>query len=140
MGSVRSGGVRGSEKMADVVRTLLLDASKSGKSFFMTSNGLVASSRVHIVTFLTYTPGQNRLDFTYVMSVRNINITLQTLAAQTPHITSSIRISSTMQHEIVTASLIFIHEIFLPYMVIVRCPRYANLFTALPISILKLKL
>jgi hypothetical protein len=27
MGSVRSGGASGSEKMADVVRTLLLDAS-----------------------------------------------------------------------------------------------------------------
>jgi hypothetical protein len=44
-----------------------------------------------------------------------------------------------MQHKIVTATLIFVH-MFRPYTVIIRCPRYAKLFTALLISILKLKL
>jgi hypothetical protein len=45
-----------------------------------------------------------------------------------------------MQHKIVTVSSIFIHDLFRPYTAIIRCLRYAKLFTALLVSILKLKL
>jgi hypothetical protein len=45
-----------------------------------------------------------------------------------------------MQHKIVMVTLIFIHDMFRPYTVIIRCPRYAKLFTALLVSFLKLKL
>jgi hypothetical protein len=49
-------------------------------------------------------------------------------------------ISVTMQHKIVTVTLIHIHNMFRSYTAIIRCPRYAKLFTALLVSILKLKL
>jgi hypothetical protein len=45
-----------------------------------------------------------------------------------------------MQHNIFTVTLISIHNMFQPYTAIIRCPRYAKLFTALLVSILKLKL
>jgi hypothetical protein len=45
-----------------------------------------------------------------------------------------------MQSKIVTVTLVFIHDMFRPYTAIIRCPHYAKLFTALIISILKLKL
>jgi hypothetical protein len=45
-----------------------------------------------------------------------------------------------MQHKIVTVTLIFIDDMFPPYSAIIRYPRYAELFTALLVSILKLKL
>jgi hypothetical protein len=45
-----------------------------------------------------------------------------------------------MQHKIVTVMLIFIHYMFHQYTAIIRGPRYAKLFTALLVSILKLKL
>jgi hypothetical protein len=41
-----------------------------------------------------------------------------------------------MQHKIVTATLIFIHDMFRPYRDIIRCSRYAILFTSLLVSIL----
>jgi hypothetical protein len=44
-----------------------------------------------------------------------------------------------MQHTIVTVALVIIHDMFRPCTAIIRCPRYAKLFTALFISILKLK-
>jgi hypothetical protein len=34
-----------------------------------------------------------------------------------------------MKRKIVTATLIFIHDMFRPYMAIIRCPCYAKLFT-----------
>jgi hypothetical protein len=49
-------------------------------------------------------------------------------------------ISVTMQHKVITASLIFIYDMFRLYTAIIMCPRYAKLFTALLLSILKLKL
>jgi hypothetical protein len=55
-------------------------------------------------------------------------------------IISSIYISVTMQHKIVTVTLIFIHGMFRPYTAINKCPRYSKLFIALLVSILKLKL
>jgi hypothetical protein len=45
-----------------------------------------------------------------------------------------------MQHKIVTVILIFINDMFAPYTTIIRCPSYANLITALLVSILKLKI
>jgi hypothetical protein len=36
-----------------------------------------------------------------------------------------------MQHKIVTVTLTVIHDIFRPYTAIIKCPRYAKLFTAL---------
>jgi hypothetical protein len=53
---------------------------------------------------------------------------------------SSICISVTIQYKIVTVTLIFIRDMFRPYTAIIRCPRYAKLFTELPVSVLKLKL
>jgi hypothetical protein len=43
----------------------------------------------------------------------------------------SIYISVTMQHKFGTINLIFIHEVFRSYTAIIKCPRYAKLFTAL---------
>jgi hypothetical protein len=40
---------------------------------------------------------------------------------------------------ILLVTLIFIHDMFRQYAVIIRCPRYAKVFTALLVSILKLK-
>jgi hypothetical protein len=40
-------------------------------------------------------------------------------------IVSSTYISATVQHKIVTVTLIFIHNMFRPYTAIIRCPRYA---------------
>jgi hypothetical protein len=62
------------------------------------------------------------------------------LSRRTLLLISSIHISVTMQHKIVMVTLIFIHDIFRPYTAIIMCPRYAKLFTALPVSNLKLKL
>jgi hypothetical protein len=45
-----------------------------------------------------------------------------------------------MQHNVVTVTLIFIRDVFRLYTAIIRCPRYAKLFIALIVSILKLKL
>jgi hypothetical protein len=53
---------------------------------------------------------------------------------------SSVHISVTLQHKIVIVALIFIHYMFRPYTAIIRCPRYAKLFTELLVSISKLKL
>jgi hypothetical protein len=45
-----------------------------------------------------------------------------------------------MQHKIVAVTLIFIHNMFRRFTTIIRCSRYAKLFTALLVTILKLKL
>jgi hypothetical protein len=45
-----------------------------------------------------------------------------------------------MEHTSVTVTLIFIHDMFRPYTAIISFPRYAELFTALLVSILKLKI
>jgi hypothetical protein len=39
-----------------------------------------------------------------------------------------------MQHNVVTATLIFIREVFRPCTAIIRCPRYAKLFIALVVK------
>jgi hypothetical protein len=54
-------------------------------------------------------------------------------------IISSIYISNTLQHKIGMVTLIFVHNMFWPYMEIIMCARYAELFIALLVSILKLK-
>jgi hypothetical protein len=47
---------------------------------------------------------------------------------------SSTYISVTMKHKIVTAILIYIRDTFRPYSAIIRCTRYAELFTAMLVS------
>jgi hypothetical protein len=67
------------------------------------------------------------------LHTKTIRLSLYNIVFQHPVALVSVisYISVTMQHKIVTVTLIFIHEMFLQYTTMNRCPRYAKQFAAL---------